>query len=108
MSNIETLYSKEFKGNEASFSFKAKSKTLHLIVEERVNVSSISVSLKGKKRDVSVLHIHSNLNAVCEIPLFKDETYSVVLSSAGQLGRNDKDEHFEKPSLATISAIWEA
>lgn len=49
MSNIETLYSKEFKGNEASFSFKAKSKTLHLIVEERVNVSSISVSLKVKK-----------------------------------------------------------
>tara|TARA_R110001583_G_scaffold126232_2_gene277825 strand:+ start:3776 stop:4102 length:327 start_codon:yes stop_codon:yes gene_type:complete len=108
MSNIETLYSKEFKGNEANFTFEAKSKKLHLMIEEQSNISCLSLSLKGKKQHVHIRSFYTKDGPVFEFPTFEGETYQVTISSAGELGRNDKDEQFEKPLSATISAIWEA
>lgn len=108
MSNIETLYSKEFKGNEANFTFKAKSKKLHLMIEEQSNISSLNLSLKGKKQHVCIRTLYTKDGSLFELPTFEGETYQVTIFSAGELVRNDREEHIEKPSSATISAIWEA
>lgn len=107
MSNIETLYSKTFTGREDSFSFQAKSETLNLLVEERQNISQINIHLKGKKQKLHILGVHSNSENIFKIPTFEGETYLIEMSSAGELGRDEKDAQFERTSMATISAIWE-
>jgi hypothetical protein len=106
MSNIESLYSKKFKASEDEVSFTAKSKKLHLLLEEKENISMLTLSLKGQKGFFSVFHTNGQTGNVFEIPTFEGETYKLTLSSAGQMTRDSNKVMKDCASSASVSALW--
>ncbi|MDO6565833.1 hypothetical protein Q4561_02065 [Alteromonas sp. 1_MG-2023] len=107
MSNIESLYSKKFKAEKDEVSFTAKSKKLHLLLEERENVSRFTLSLKGQKEFIAVFSTNGQSGNFFEIPTFEGETYKLTFTTAGQMTSDSNDEMKSSPSSASVSAIWE-
>lgn len=107
MSNIETLYSKTFKDQQTTSTFKAKGNKINLFIEERENVGQVSIYLKGKKRNILITTLHTNSSNVIELSMFEGESYLFDISKGGESIKLEGDKRADKPAKINISAIWE-
>ncbi|MFY0667321.1 MAG: hypothetical protein JXQ95_04760 [Alteromonas stellipolaris] len=107
MSNIESLYSKSFKGDSDEFNIKAKGKKLHLFIEERENIAHISIYMKGKKNNIHMMSTYSPSEYSLEVDTFKDETYKIEIKSGSQMVDDASGGRVIAPCAAVLSGIWE-
>lgn len=88
---------------EVEFSFTAKSKKGHLIIENQENVGSVWLYLNGLRSKVMVPINMSHVCASHKVEFLKGEKYTLIAGSAFQEDR----QGVTKPSFLTVSVYWE-